>query len=79
MEEGVMMRLTTLDLAGRRVLRVGVAVTEHNGETDRRLILTAAWQDDPPVPLSTRTITAPMDALPELIAALEAIRQEVGA
>ena len=70
-----MMRLTDIELAGRRVLRAGVVEHVHNGETDRRVILSLAWRDDPPIPLSSRTLTFPTAVLPAVLEELQRLQE----
>jgi hypothetical protein len=70
-------RLTTLDLGGRRVLRVLVMVCEADGDVFQRVVIAQGWADAPVVPFGPESIVIPVEAIPALVAELERIRAEV--
>jgi hypothetical protein len=59
---------------GRRVLRAASVMTAD--ELEPLLVVWSCWQDDPPLPISAHCVSFPASALPELLTALQALREQ---
>jgi hypothetical protein len=70
------MKATTLDLGGRRVLRVLVVTCEADGDVFDRVVIATGWADAPPVPFGPESIVIPAEAIPALVAELQRIHAE---
>jgi hypothetical protein len=72
------MKATTIDIGGRREVRIGCYELDH-GDGDPpslRVFISCGWQGVGLLPFAQETVDLPLAVLPELRAALDALEAE---
>lgn len=70
-----MIDITRIDVGGRRAVRIGTyQVGSNDGQPpELRVFLAAGWESHPSLPLGRQVVDIPASALPDILAALQAI------